>query len=157
MKSNATKSNSRLARGVETLFKTASDNHMQLSSMADNKAHILLSINSIIASFILSFLARKLSEASYLVLPTVLLLCVSITTIVFAAKPKISKGVFTKEQILNREVNLLFFGNFHRMELDVYEWGIHEIMHDKEYLYESMTKDTYFLGQVLAAKCRYLT
>ncbi|HLG39180.1 MAG TPA: Pycsar system effector family protein, partial [Chitinophagaceae bacterium] len=148
-----------LPRGVETLFRLASSNHMRLSGMADNKAHILLSINSIIISIILSVLAKKLVEAPYLILPTILLLVVSVVSIVFAVmttRPKVSHGVFTKEQISNREVNLLFFGNFHKMELSAYEWGIQEMMYDKEYLYKSITKDIYFLGKVLAVKYRYL-
>jgi predicted metal-dependent HD superfamily phosphohydrolase len=146
-------------RGVETMFKTASGNHMHLSGMADNKAHILLSINSIIISVILSFLARKLSEAAYLVIPTIMLLCVSLSTIVFAVlstKPKVSRGIFTKDQIEKREVNLLFFGNFHRMQLEQYQWGVREMMYDKDYLYKSITKDIYFLGKVLATKYKYL-
>jgi hypothetical protein len=149
----------RLERGVETLFKTASGNHMRLSGMADNKAHILLSINSIIISVILSVLSKELANAPYLFLPTVLLLCVAVTTIVFAVlatKPKVSKGVFTKEQINNKEVNLLFFGNFHQMDLELFEWGIEEVIYDKDYLYRSMTKDIYYLGKVLAVKYRYL-
>jgi len=153
------KNKEKLERGVETLFRTASSNHMKLSGMADNKAHILLSINSIIISIILSVMAKKLTDATYLVIPTILLLGISVITIVFAVlttKPKISKGVFTIEQITNREVNLLFFGNFHQMDLDKYEWAIQELMHDKEYLYKSMTKDIYFLGKILAAKYRYL-
>ena len=150
----------RLERGVETLFKTASGNHMRLSGMADNKAHILLSVNSIIISIILSVLGRKIAEFPHLLIPTVMLLAVSVTTVVFAVlttKPKISKGTFTEEQINKREVNLLFFGNFHQMELKRYEWGMRELMYDKEYLYLSMTKDIYFLGKVLAAKYRYLS
>jgi len=153
------KNRDKLERGVETLFRTASSNHMKLSGMADNKAHILLSINSIIISIILSVLAKKLTDATYLVIPTILLLYTSVITIVFAVlttKPKISKGVFTREQITKREVNLLFFGNFHQMDLVNYEWAIQEMMHDKEYLYKSMTKDIYFLGKILARKYHYL-
>lgn len=146
-------------KGVETFLRIASGNHMRLSGMADNKAHILLSINSLIISVIMSLLARKLTEAPYLIAPTIILLLVSLATIIFAVlttRPKITKGVFTPEQISNREVNLLFFGNFHRMEPESYAWGIREMMHDKDYLYSSMTKDIYFLGKVLAVKYRYL-
>lgn len=153
------KTNDKLERGVETLFRSASGNHMRLSGMADNKAHILLSINSIIISVVLSVLAKKLTEATYLIIPTILLLTVSAISMVFAVlttRPKVSKGIFTKEQISNREVNLLFFGNFHQMDLATYQWGIREMMYDKEYLYKSMTKDIYFLGKVLAVKYRYL-
>lgn len=146
-------------RGVETVYRTASGNHIRLSAMADNKAHILLSINSIIISVILTVLARKLTEAPFVVLPTILLLCVSVTTIVFAVlttKPKVSKGVFTEEQVSRREVNLLFFGNFHRMDLEIFERGMEEVISDKDYLYKSMTRDIYYLGKVLAIKYRYL-
>ena len=132
---------------------------MKLSDMADNKAHILLSINSIIISVVLSFLVKNLTQLTYLILPTVFLLSVCVVTTVFAVlttKPKISKGVFTADQIHNREVNLLFFGNFHKMGYESYEWGVQEMMYDKQYLYKSMTKDIYFLGKVLAKKYRYL-
>jgi len=159
IKEKKKKNKERVERGVETLFRTASSNHMRLSGMADNKAHILLSINSIIISVVLSVLAKKIVEASYLLIPTVILLGIAVTTIVFAVlttKPKVSKGIFTVDQINRREVNLLFFGNFHQMDLDKYEWAIQEMMYDKEYLYKSMTKDIYFLGKILAAKYRYL-
>jgi len=148
-----------LQRGVETFFKTASNNHMRLSSMADSKAHILLSISSIIISLIISLLTKRLEQSPYLVLPAALLLCVCLTTVVFAVlttKPKLSKGKFTKEQVGNREANLMFFGNFHGMDLKTYHWGVREMMNDTEYLYSSMTRDIYFLGKVLAVKYRYL-
>lgn len=146
-------------RGVETLFRTASGNHMRLSAMADNKAHILLSINSVIISVILAVMAKNLSTHTNLIIPTTLLLLTCLTSLVFAVlttKPKLSNGVFTEEQINNREVNLLFFGNFYKMQLETYEWSIKEIMNDREYLYGSMTKDIYFQGKVLAAKYKYL-
>src|SRR4030095_13940930 len=83
-----------LERGVETLFKITSGNHMKLSGMADDKAHILLSINSIIISIVLSVLVKNLTQLPYLIFPTVLLLSVSLVSIVFAVlttKPKVSK------------------------------------------------------------------
>lgn len=158
-KTNKTFKDQRMERGVETLFRTASRNHMQLSSMADSKAHILLTINSIIISIVITLLTRKLEESPYLILPTSLLLTVCLVTVVFAVlttKPKISKGVFTRDQVARREANLLFFGNFHNMDLRTYDWGVKEIMSDKEYLYSSMTRDVYYLGKVLAGKYRYL-
>ena len=146
-------------RGVETLFKTASRNHMQLSGMADSKAHILLSISSIIISIVISVLLKKLEESTYLVGPTIFLLIVCLTTIVFAVlttKPKISKGIFTREQVEQRQANLMFFGNFHNMDIDTYNWGVKQMMNDNDYLYSSMAKDIYYLGKVLAVKYRYL-
>lgn len=146
-------------RGVETFFRNASRNHMELSNMADSKAHILLSINSIIISVIISVLSKRLEQSPYLIVPTGILLAISLITIVFAVlttKPKISRGIFTKDQVAKREANLMFFGNFHKMDLQTYEWGMQEILNDKDYLYSSMTRDVYYLGKVLAIKYRYL-
>ena len=61
-------------------------------------------------------------------------------------------GKFTKEDVANKKVNLLFFGNFHQMKLDEFEWAMNEMMKDKDYLYGSLTKDLYFLGLVLNRK-----
>ena len=119
-----------------------------------------MSINSIIISIIISVLLKKLEDSTYLVFPTILLLLVCTVSVVFAVlttKPKISKGVFTKDQVARREVNLMFFGNFHKMELNTYNWGIREMMADANYLYDSMTKDIYFMGKILAIKYRYLS
>jgi len=149
----------KLERGVETLFRTTSRNHMELSSMADTKAHILLTINSILISIVISFLSKRVEQSTYLVWPTALLLFVCLVTVVFAVlttKPKISKGLFTKEQVARREANLMFFGNFHNMDLKTYDWGVKQIINDRDYLYSSMTRDVYYLGKVLALKYRYL-
>jgi hypothetical protein len=149
----------KLGKNLETMFRTVSRNHMSLSGMADNKAHILLNINSIIISIVLSVLAHKLIAQHYLILPTVLLLSVCLVSIVFAiltTRPKIGKGVFTPEQIRNKEVNLLFFGNFHQMNLETYQWGIDEMGRDQDFMQKSLTTDVYFLGRALAKKYRYL-
>ncbi|WP_354680773.1 Pycsar system effector family protein, partial [Mariniflexile fucanivorans] len=70
--------------------------------------------------------------------------------------PSITSGKFTKEDVANKKVNLLFFGNFHKMTLPDFEEGITQVMNDKDYLYGSMTKDLYFLGKVLDRKYRIL-
>jgi predicted metal-dependent HD superfamily phosphohydrolase len=147
-------------KGTETLFRNSSRNHMELSSMADNKAHILLSVSSLILSVFISFVFPQLEVSPYLIAPTAVMTIVCLATIVlavFTTKPKISKGVFTMEDIQNRNANLLFFGNFHKMDMNMYEWGINEMMSDKQYLFSSMTKDIYYVGKVLALKYRYLS
>jgi predicted metal-dependent HD superfamily phosphohydrolase len=146
-------------RGIETMFRLTSHNHILLSQMVDSKASILITINSIILSLVVSVLVRKLEENTNLLYPTVILISVCLATMVFsilASRPNISSGKFTKEDIKNKRTNLLFFGNFHAMKLEDYEWGMKEMMKDADYLYGSLTKDIYFLGKVLGKKYRYL-
>ncbi len=149
----------RAERGIETMFRTTSTNHLQLSVMADNKANIMITVNSIIVSLVLSVLVRKLEDWPALVLPTVLLTTVCLVTTVFAilaVRPHITSGRFAREDIEQKKANLLFFGNFHQMELTEYEWGVREMMNDADFLYASMTRDIYYLGKVLGQKYKYL-
>ncbi|MBC9795173.1 Pycsar system effector family protein [Sinomicrobium weinanense] len=148
-------------RGVETLFRVTLRNHTNLSNIADSKANILLSVNAIIISLALSTLIPKLDKASnsYLLIPTVIFMGFSVASIAFsvlATRPNVTRGRFTKEDVKNKKVNLLFFGNFHKMNLEDYEEAMKEVREDKEYLYNSLTKDLYFLGKVLDKKYRLL-
>jgi hypothetical protein len=146
-------------RGIETMFRVAFRNHMSLSAIADNKANIMLSINAIIISLTLSTLMPRLYEEPQLVVPVVALLATCLLTIIYATlstRPKITKGRFKREDITSRSTNLLFFGNFHAMEMAEFEWGMNEMMGDRDYLYSSLVKDFYSLGSVLSRKYRYL-
>lgn len=148
-------------RGVETMFRVALKNHMTLSNIADTKANILLSVNAIIVSLALSNLLPKLDNPSneYLIIPTVVFIIFTVASIVLsilATRPNVTEGKFNKEDVANKKVNLLFFGNFHQMKLNDFEWGISEMMQDRDYLYGSLTKDLYFLGLVLNRKYKIL-
>ncbi len=146
-------------RGVQTMFRTTSHNHLELSAMADSKSHILISVSSIILSVTLSFLISRLNYYPQYIIPTGILVaaCVGAATFaILSTRPSISKGRFTEEDIRNKRTNLLFFGNFHRMELEDYQWGMNQMIKDKEYLYNTMMMDIYYLGVVLAKKYKYL-
>jgi predicted metal-dependent HD superfamily phosphohydrolase len=146
-----------ITKGIQTMLRLTSENHMRLSEMADNKANILISVNAIIISVILSVLIRKIEVDRHLTIPTMIFLFSSLATIVLAilaTRPKITKGNFTRDQILTRQTNLLFFGNFHKATLDEYKWGMSTMMRDPNYLYGSLVDDIYYLGIVLARKYR---
>ena len=146
-------------RGIETMFRTTYRTHINLSDLADNKANILLSINAIIISIVFTSLVDQFQDNIPMVIAGFCVLTVNMGTIVFAilaTRPKVNSGVFSREDILAKKTNLLFFGNFYRMDLDDYQWGINQMMNDAEYLYGSMAKDIYFLGKVLAKKFQLL-
>jgi HD superfamily phosphodiesterase len=146
-------------RGIETMFRLTSRNHLQLSAMADSKANILISVNSIIISIIIGGLLKSLDKNDYLIYPTYLILAINVITIVFAIialKPNVTKGKFTRKDIEEKNTNLLFFGNFHGMDRVDYKWGMMEMLNDSNYLYSSLIDDIYFLGKVLGKKYRFL-
>lgn len=127
--------------------------------MADSKANILISVNAIVLSVIIGTIFDNLLTDPNLQIPVMMIVTVCVLAIVFgilATRPNVTSGTFTKEDIANKKTNLLFFGNFHKMEYTEYDWAMTELLADKNYLYSSMIKDTYFLGIVLAKKYRYL-
>ncbi|MCD4791002.1 MAG: DUF5706 domain-containing protein [Bacteroidales bacterium] len=147
------------SRGVESMFRLTARNQISLSSIADNKSNILISVNAIIMSVAMTVLVTRFDETPNIILPTLIFLVFCLVTIVFAilsTRPNISSGKFSKEDIKQNKVNLLFFGNFYNMELDDYEWAIGELMKNDENLYSTMIKDQHSLGKVLAKKYKLL-
>lgn len=146
-------------RGIETLFRVTSANHMELSAMADTKANIMISVNSIIISIIVTVLIRKLEEFPNYTLPAVLLIGTCLIAMIFAilaTRPKVSHGIINQDDIEAKKGNLLYFGNFHQMSIEEYTHGVQKLMGDSEYLYGSMIRDIYHLGIVLSKKYKLL-
>jgi len=149
-------------RSVDTLFRVTLSNHTRLSDIADSKANILLSVNAIIISVCLSVLVPKLDtpKNSHLIIPSFILLLSAVLTIIFAilsTKPNVTKARFTAKDVADRKVNLLFFGNFNRMVFEDYQDAMNILIKDRDYIYDSMVKDLYYLGKVLDRKYRLLS
>ena len=146
-------------RGIETMFRITSNNHQRLSDMADNKATIMITVNSIILSVLLSVLLRKLEENPTLTIPVILLISVNVITLIFAilaTRPHTSEGMYTQKDVDDKKVNLLFFGNFYKMTLNEYTKSVLQMMDDNDYLYRSLIKDVYAQGVVLGRKYKLL-
>tara|TARA_R110002111_G_C5984280_1_gene371383 strand:+ start:367 stop:1533 length:1167 start_codon:yes stop_codon:yes gene_type:complete len=160
-KANKKSKNTKFGRGVETMYRVQLKNHIELSAIADTKANILLSVNAIIISIALSNLIPKLDNPSnlFLVYPTLILMLFSVASVVLSVlstRPKISNVAITKEMIKEKKTNILFFGNFSKMSLKDFEWGIDYLMDNEDTLYNSLTKDLYYLGLVLNRKYKLL-
>ncbi len=149
-------------RGAQTYFRVVYRNHINLSAIADNKANIMISVNSILISVLITFLSyRNIAETQPMILLPVVIFLVtglaSLVSAVLSARPKVTK--------LNGNVppdgqpvrGLAFFGNFAHLPLDRFTSEMDDMFRDGERLYETLTQDLYYLGQVLDKKYRYLT
>lgn len=146
-------------RGIETMFRVSLANSQRLSDMADNKANILLTVNSIILSIVVALLVQNLDSNQHLIIPTTLLLVTSVITMVLAILstiPKVNDGRFRPEEVEEKRVNLLFFGNFHQMPYSIYDDAMKKAMGDSDFLYSMMTRDVYSQGVVLGRKYKLL-
>lgn len=146
-------------KGIETMFRITSSNNQRLSDMADKKAHILITVNAIILSAIISLVLRRLDENSYLTIPTIILLSICLASMVvsiISTRPAVPHGTFTEADMEKKNVNLLFFGNFYKMGLEEYARGMFAVMDDREFLYNSLVRDVYGQGAVLGKKYELL-
>ncbi|MEJ8757805.1 Pycsar system effector family protein [Pontibacter sp. H259] len=151
-------------RGIETMFRNTYRTHLNLSAIADNKANMMISLNAIILSVVITYLSTKTSTTGAefaqhrsLLIPVGTLLMTALCSVIFAiisAQPEITS--FKKEKINSRKVNLLFFGNFTNIPLEDFQHGMHNIMRDKKSLYNNMITDIYYLGEVLKRKYKIL-
>jgi len=147
-------------RGIQTMFRTTSRNHYTLNEMVDKKANIMISINAIIISIIVGRIVGH-ADGFFCVhnMPLIILLLVATASIfnaVLAIRPAATHGEFTAEEVRNKKGNLLYFGNYHNMARRDYEWGVMQMLSDSDYLYSTMIRDQYFLGQLLAKKYRFI-
>ena len=147
------------SKGVESMLRNTARMQINLSSIADKKSNILISVNAIIISITTTLLVSKFEETPKIIWPTFIFLGFSLITIIFAilsTRPNISSGVFEKKDVNENKVNLLFFGNFYNMKLEEYEWALGELMKNEDRIYSAMIRDQYYLGKVLAKKYQML-
>ena len=146
-------------KSAQTQFKTALRNHIDLSSMADNKANMMLSVNALIITFALPLLGERIQANPNLLIPTIMLLCVTVVSMVFATlatRPIPMKGYSSIESIQNKKSNLFFFGNYFNMTFDEYENGMEVTIANDDILDSTIMRDLFFLGKTLGKKYAYL-
>lgn len=149
-----------LRSAVQTFYRSNYSNHIHLSAIADNKAHILIQINSILLSVAISLLTWRAgtSQNPMLMLPLVIFLVSGLTSLTFAvlsARPKVT-NLSARFDPETSKRNIVFFGNFVHLSLEQYEQSLDEMLRDGKLLYGNMTRDMYHLGKVLDKKYRYL-
>ncbi|MBK8555833.1 MAG: hypothetical protein IPL65_08700 [Lewinellaceae bacterium] len=132
------------SRGSDTMFRVAFDTHLNLSRMADRKAHLMLGINA----FLLSFVVTKkkmgiLSHQEGLLIPDIMLVVFTMSCIVLAilaTRPNLPKKLPNPK---DPGFNWLFFGHFAYSELPDFLENIYRISSDDLVLQEAMTNDLY--------------
>jgi hypothetical protein len=154
-------------RGVDTIYRVTLRNHINLSSIADGKANMIISINTLVLSILITATSAGFgfSEDYFIqnrrfIFPVLLLMLTSllaITFAVFSAIPKVSGQEFTEEDVKSHKVSLLYFGNFLKIPKEEFVGYLRDLKHDQEVLYDDLSRDLYNLGAVLSKKYRLLT
>jgi len=152
---------SKPGRGIESMYRISMNSHVQFNKIADNKANILISVNAIIVSILLSTLLPEFLSGNHLSLriPFAIFILTCLLTVVFsivATIPKHTKNYINLDKMDNKVGEYLFFGNFSKMTMEEYVIGMREFQKNDTLTYDALSQNFYILGQALATKYRLL-
>ena len=140
---------------LDHMLRQTRNNLVSFSQMADTKAHILLSISSVLLSLSLTQITDPRFTLTVIGLDIFLLI-----TIFFALLTVIGKvKVFDRKRhsVRDHDYSPLFFGNYGDVPYDEYAKHFEETMNDSDATYEIMVKDIYYAGKyLLQTKYRYI-
>ena len=126
--------------------------HVQLSSMADMKANMLLTISSVLITLSVRYVTEPPSRwaASTLVLFCLLTILLSAYSVMPKLPLALRAGPPPNPE--SDTFNLLFFGDFMRLSYPEFEQAMEKVMNDHNLAYEAQVRDLYLLGIFLARK-----
>jgi len=146
----------RADKSADSLFRVIVGNHYHLAQMADNKAHIMITI----CSAVLALSVKELFEpvADNLTYATVTLMFFSLVALLFGVYCTMPKQ--PPPQKPNPEdpnFNVIFFSHFINLRYDEFERQMETLISDQRKINQALMKDLYAHGQVLEnSKYRYL-
>lgn len=141
------------ARGVQTLFRTLSRNHYALLKMIDNKASIVLTVNSIIISLLMGaiYIAPE-ARRPIIRVSAAILINGSMFSMVFALISMLPHKYIGRIYRNSDYKGSLYAGNFASRSLEEFQDEINRISSSGENIYNEMTQDLYFLGRAINGK-----
>ena len=135
---------------LDQLLRVSQAHLVQLSSMADMKANMLLTMSSVVMTLALPQLIKDTHLWPLIILIAFCLLTISLAT--YAVMPKTPFRHQPSPDLSSMSFNLLFFGDFTRMTQTEFEGAMQEIMSDHNRTYGTQVRELYLLGKFLAEK-----
>lgn len=145
------------SRGVQTLFRTLSKNHYNLLKMVDNKARIILTVNSIITSLLFGvhFIDAG-SRTLHINLGTKILVISSMLSMIFALFSMLPHRYLGEIFTNSGYKGTLYANNFSKQSLAEFKKEFERIMNNGNTIYNELINDLYFLGLAISKKQRLL-
>jgi Family of unknown function (DUF5706) len=143
------------SRTAETMFRTTISNLVHLSNIADNKAGLMISVNSIIISIMVSFMVNQYAANPKLLWPTSMLVIVCLLTIMYsilATKPTSNISPNKNKE----DLDLLFFADYSTLPLPDYKNAMKILISNDANLHDQLIANMHAQGKVLTHKFKLL-
>jgi hypothetical protein len=136
---------------VDALLRVTQAHLVHLSSMADVKANMLLTMSSVIMTLSLPQLIKNTHLWPLIILTGFCMLTISLAT--YSVMPKTPFRRSTVPPDMNSPgFNLLFFGDFTRLNQAEFESAMQEMVSDHSRVYGAQVRELYILGTFLVEK-----
>lgn len=140
---------------LDHMLRQTRNNLVSFSQMADTKAHILLSLSSVLLSLSLTQIADPRFTLTIIGLDIFLLITIFFALLTVIGKVKLFDR--KRHSVRDSDYSPLFFGNYGDVPYDEYAKHFEGIMNDSDATYEIMVKDIYYAGKyLLQIKYRYI-
>ena len=138
------------------VIKTSMRNNVEFTSIADNKANILLTLSSLLFTIlipvVLSNIEIIIDEMLYIPLMMLALTCVvSIVMAALVTRPmKLSGQGFNVSG--KTQFSPFFFGNYYKLSENAYKSHVSEMLEDSDMMKQYIMSDMYHIGVGLGRK-----
>ena len=147
-------------RGIETMLRSQYRTHLDLTSLADNKASIMITTNGLISSILLATGGSVVAfaENDLYILPIIVLLISGFLSMIYAvlsARPiaqRCCDAVKKPEDFLNGKANVMYFMDNADLSNDEYVEVMKEVMEDKNLVYEEMVSYIHTMSLIIRRK-----
>ncbi len=135
---------------LDHMLRAAQIHLVQLSSMADMKANMLLTMSSVVMTLAMPQLIKNTHLWPLMILVGACLLTICFAT--YAVMPKLPPSTQAVPDVKSMTFNPLFFGDFTRLTQEQFEGTMEEIMSDHSRTYGAQVRELYLLGTFLSKK-----
>jgi len=150
------KSVDQLDKNSINIIRTMQRNNIDLKSIADNKANILLSLNALMLTFLIPIVLGNIDiiieEHLYIPLSLLFLTCFG-TIIIAATVLKPCNWIRTNKNEKSRLMSSpFFFVNYYKSTIDEFMIQMDNTITDSKVFKDHVITDLYFIGKVLGVK-----
>lgn len=149
---------------AEDLFKMTFRNYLDLITVADRKAELMIQVNSIMVSVVIAFSLRRLDDHPLFMLPIIGILLVAIATIYFAIMASKPQEKIQRNTGVN-DNQVFFFGSFDRVDNGFIKISWEEYKNrmrdlasgNRGEVMQQIAQETFMVRKILAQKFKYIS
>lgn len=135
---------------LDQMLRQTRHHHVTLSAMADTKANMLITTSALLITLSGPHILNPIFKWAVLVLAFFCMATIALA--IYTLMPKLPPKSQAPPDVHSPGFNLLFFGDFTRLDYQEYQGAMEQIMNDVSMSYEMQLREVYSLGKFLATR-----